>query len=63
MGIIGLLGKVLKMLDRKFLLGTTVIAGLAAAALVMPTVAMAQPKAPATQAADDDEEEADVRPW
>ncbi|WGM40251.1 TonB-dependent receptor [Caulobacter sp. NIBR1757] len=51
------------MLDRKFLLGTTLIAGLSAAALVAPTVAMAQPAAApaAAPAADDeDEEEADV---
>jgi len=49
------------MLDRKFLLGTTVIAGLAAAALVGPTVAMAQTTAPAaTTTADDEEEEGDV---
>jgi iron complex outermembrane receptor protein len=48
------------MLDRKFLLGTTVIAGLAAAALVAPTVALAQSTAPATTtatAADEDEDE------
>ena len=57
MGIIGLLGKVLTMLDRKFLLGTTLIAGLAAAALVAPTVAVAQPTAAAAPAADDEEEE------
>ena len=57
MGIIGLLGKVLTMLDRKFLLGTTLIAGLAAAALVAPTVAVAQPTAPAAAPAADDEEE------
>jgi iron complex outermembrane recepter protein len=49
------------MLDRKFLLGTTVIAGLAAAALVGPTVAMAQTTAPASApAADDEEDEGDV---
>ncbi|HYE44472.1 MAG TPA: TonB-dependent receptor [Caulobacter sp.] len=45
------------MLDRKFLLGTTVIAGLAAAALVAPTVAMAQPTAPAAQAEEEEDEE------
>jgi iron complex outermembrane receptor protein len=53
----GLLGKVLIMLDRKFLLGTTFIAGLAASMMVGPTVAFAQTPAPA--AAADDEEEAD----
>jgi iron complex outermembrane receptor protein len=57
MGIIGLLGKVLKMLDRKFLLGTTLIAGLSAAALVAPTVAVAQTTAPAAAPAADDEDE------
>ncbi len=64
-GIIGTLGKVLKMLDRKFLLGTTLIAGLAAAALVAPTVAVAQPAAapaaaPAADDEDEEEEEGDV---
>lgn len=59
-GIIGLLGKVLKMLDRKFLLGTTFIAGLVAASMVVPTVAVAQPTAPATADDDEDEEEGDV---
>ncbi|MCE3288694.1 MAG: hypothetical protein K0R83_706, partial [Caulobacter sp.] len=53
MGIIGLLGKVLKLLDRKFLLGTTLIAGLSAAALVAPTVAVAQTTAPAAAPAAD----------
>jgi iron complex outermembrane receptor protein len=45
------------MLDRKFLLGTTLIAGLSAAALVAPTVAVAQPTAPAAAPAADDEDE------
>eukprot|EP01030_Chromulinospumella_sphaerica_P016032 gene16032-15840_t len=46
------------MLDRKFLLGTTLIAGLSAAALVAPTVAVAQPAAaPAAAATADDEDE------
>ncbi|MBX3480040.1 MAG: TonB-dependent receptor [Caulobacter sp.] len=55
------------MLDRKFLFGTTVIAGLAAAALVAPTVASAQtaPAAQSTTAAttaadDEDEDDGDV---
>ncbi len=53
----GLLGKVLIMLDRKFLLGTTFIAGLAASMMVGPTVAFAQTPAPA--AADEEEAEDD----
>ena len=45
------------MLDRKFLLGTTFIAGFAATLLVGPTVAMAQTQQPAAAAAEEDEEE------
>jgi iron complex outermembrane receptor protein len=45
------------MLDRKFLLGTTFIAGFAATLLVGPTVAIAQTQQPAAATAEEDEEE------
>ena len=49
------------MLNRKFLLGTTVIAGLAAAVAVSaPSLAFAQTPAPASQPAEEEEGEAEV---
>lgn len=46
------------MLDRKFLLGTSFIVGLATAAAALPTYAMAQPAAPAEE--EEDEDDGDV---
>ena len=59
--IIGLLGILNQMLDRKLLLGTTVIAGFVAAlAVATPTVSFAQTTPPATTADDEDDTEVEA---